>query len=333
MATFRLAFAPVALLLVLPCLATAGVIRHDVADRDYLHLGAQPEFASVGRLSATLSSGSIISSGTLIAPDIVLTAAHALSGASALSFNVGGSVYDAAQWAAYPLWTGDLAAGYDIGIIKLNAPVTNIAPAIRYTGKKEVGKTATIVGYGMTGTGLTGATTYDRQKRAGTNRVDSTSAGSGKSARLLWADFDSPASSGKHGATALEFLTARGDSGGGLFIDTSAGERLIGVTSFGYSRDGLADASYGEQSAFTRVSAFNSWIDAMIQSLLLPESALTDLPARPGINVNRTFSPVPEPGGAILSAIAFVAFVGYARGRRSAPTWRAAWGVFPSRST
>jgi hypothetical protein len=323
MATSRLVFALTALL-VLPRVSAAGVIRHDVADREYLNLAAQPEFASVGRLNSTQSTGSIVSSGTLIAPNIVLTAAHALSGASAVSFSVGGNNYTASQWATYPSWSGDLIAGYDIGIIQLNSLVSDVAPAIRYTGKKEIGKTATVVGYGMTGTGLTGAVDYDRQKRAGTNRIDSTSAGSGNSARLLWMDFDSPTSSGKHGATALEYLTARGDSGGGLFIDTSAGMRLAGVTSFGYSRDGLADASYGEQSAFTRVEAFNRWIDSMIQRFTLPSGSLAELAARPGIRAHGLFSPVPEPASATLAAIACMVLAGLARRRRSAAIWQAA---------
>lgn len=324
MTALRSTIASLALVLLLPYLASAGVIRHDVADRYYLNLAAQPQFASVGRLISTVGAGSLTSSGTLIAPNIVLTAAHALSNASALSFTVGGNAYQAAQWTAHPLWSGDLAAGYDLAIIKLDSAVANVAPAKRYTGRKEVGKVATAVGYGMTGTGLSGSTTFDRQKRAGTNRIDSTSAGSGKSARLLWMDFDSPTSTGKRGATALEYLNAMGDSGGGLFVDTSAGLRLAGIASFGYSLDGRVNGNYGEQSAFTRISAFNEWIESMIHRFTVSASSngsIAGLPVRPGIRGNSLFSPVPEPGSATLLVVAGIVLLGCAC-RRGLPVVR-----------
>lgn len=294
--------------------AHAGTIRDDVAPYAYLELGAQTKYASVGRLNTNLASGSLISSGTLIAPDVVLTAAHTISGANSLSFLVGGNTYTASQWTAYPLWTGDLSAGYDLGLIKLDSPVLNVAAATRYTGKKEVGMKVTEVGYGMTGNGLTGATRYDGQKRAGTNTIDSVSAGKGSSARLLWMDFDRPRSSG---VTALEYLIARGDSGGGLFVDTKSGPQLVGISSFGYSYDGNVDASYGEQAAFTRISVFNSWIDSMLRKFSTATMNLLTLPSRPGIRANDLFVAVPEPTAALLGWLGLFAVLTWRRFSRA----------------
>jgi hypothetical protein len=288
-------------------LARAGTIRADVNPQVYLDLGAQAKYANVGRVNTTLSTGALISSGTLIAPDVVLTAAHTLDGAASLSFFVGGSTYTASQWSAYPLWTSNLEAGYDLGLVRLSSPVLNVTPATRYTGKSELGMTVTEVGYGMTGTGLTGATRYDGKKRAGTNRIDSLSAGSGSSARLMWMDFDQPNSRSRsrisdNGPTLLEYLIARGDSGGGLFMDTKSGTQLIGVSSFGYSLDGKVDASYGEKAGFTRVSAFNSWIDAMLRQFSVTTSfGSTNLSVRPGLRATELFVSVPEPSTATIA--------------------------------
>ena len=300
----------------------AGTIRSDVDPQAYLDLGVQLQYASVGRLSTTRPVGSLTSSGTLIAPDIVLTAAHTLDSASALTFLVGGNTYTAVQWSAYPLWTGNLEAGYDLGLIKLSSPVVGVAPAVRYTGSSEKGMTVTQVGYGMTGSGLTGATRFDGKKRAGTNRIDSLSAGSGSSARLMWMDFDQPSSLGASrvgagGPTALEYLIARGDSGGGLFADTKLGTQLMGVSSFGYSLDGNVDASYGERAGFTRLSTFNSWIDAMLRQFS-PTTAINAgrWGMRPSTRANELLIDVPEPSSALLALSALAALWCAKRNRR-----------------
>ena len=150
-------------------------------------------YAPVGQFIGSTSTSGFAASGTLIAPNWVLTAAHVVDQATSLNFKIGGNSYGASQWAYHSNWTGDLAAGYDIALVKLSTAPSGIAPATRYTGSDELGRIGTSVGYGKTGTGLTGAITFDGLKRAGENVIDRFYSGGNK--RIFLSDFDNPASS------------------------------------------------------------------------------------------------------------------------------------------
>lgn len=297
--------------------AQSGVIRDDRDPQSYLNLGNSALWESVGRVDITTSSASYLASGTLIAPDWVLTAAHVVQGARSLDFTVGGITYPAVGWVMNSKFTsGNLGAGNDIGLIHLGAPVAGIAPATRYTGSSELGTTAVAAGFGMTGTGLTGATTLDFQKRAGENTVDAFYPVRRGTPNILLMDFDNPhtAADNSYGSSAplnLEYLIAPGDSGGGLFADFGSGPRLIGVHSFGWGRlDGNPDSDYGDVSGETRVSVFNSWIDNAMSGITGgkkggPKGAALGLNAAEyeyGFFDNLTA--VPEPGTLILLALA-----------------------------
>jgi hypothetical protein len=125
------------------------------------------------------------------------------------------------------------------------------------------------VGFGMTGTGRTGATTFDGLKRAGQNTVDALYRTPAGTNRILLADFDSSISSDNNFGSAsrlpLEAMIAPGDSGGGLFEVIGGYSYLTGITSFGWGRlDGNPDSDYGDAGGWTRVSSFNSWIDSVL---------------------------------------------------------------------
>jgi len=258
--------------LVMGCssLASAIVLRDDRADNQYLNLGAAPAYSSVGQVVTDGWFGS----GTLIAPNWVLTAAHVVDNASNLRFSLNGTTYTAAQSIVHPNWNGDLSKGYDIGLIRLVEDVaasTGIAPAERYTGKSEVGAVGTAVGYGKTGTGETGATTFDGQKRAMNNAIDTFFRTPGKEPRLFGSDFDSPtrpleSTLGSSLPLDLEGMIAPGDSGGGLFLNINGKDFLAGINSFGSAMDGLMDSDYGDVAGYVRVSAFNAWIDSLLGS-------------------------------------------------------------------
>jgi hypothetical protein len=248
--------------------AWAGTIRDDRADSAYLALGAG--YANVGRINVSTPSGNYIGSGTLIASNWVLTAGHVVDDVTAATFSIGGTVYTAESWRAHSKWNGDLLNGNDIALIKLATEIGGITPAERYTGSGEYLAVGTAVGYGMTGTGLTGAVTFDGQKRAGNNVIDAFyGKNPRKTPKIFLSDFDNPADAGDNAygdATALEmeYLIAPGDSGGPVFIDVDGIPHLAGVNSFGASFDGNTDADYGDVSGHTRVSQFNNWIDDII---------------------------------------------------------------------
>lgn len=251
--------------------APAGVIRSDVSDSAYLNLANDARYQSVGQIIELATDGNTYAaSGSLIAPNWVLTAGHVVFDATSIRFNIGGQTYLASNWISHPGYGGS-DFSYDIGLVQLTAAPPSITPATRYSGKNELGKVGTFVGYGMTGTDETGAVTYDGQKRAGQNMLDVYFADSGgaKKWRAFGADFDSPAGDtnvfGSAAPLDLEYLISFGDSGGGVFIEERGRTYLAGVNSFVVNANGndlWCDA--GDYSGQVRVSAFNTWIDSIL---------------------------------------------------------------------
>ena len=298
-------FAALLVLMGLVSFASAGTVRHDRDPQAYLDLGAS--FASVGRVDFMIGTDAYIASGVLIDTNWVLTAGHVVSGDTSPTFTLAGDVYPAASWQAHPKWNGDLIAGYDIGLINLSSPVESVTPAQRYKGRKELGAEATIVGYGMTGTGLSGATTFDGEKRGGQNVIDVLFKGYRKSQPLFLCDFDNPDDPGDNffGSPEpldLEFLIAPGDSGGGLFLDIGDTWQLAGVNSFIGWSDEDGDSDYGDLSGHTRVSAFNKWIDGVISGGDGNGKGKPDWAGGPG-GPNKGLGTVPEPATLALLAV------------------------------
>lgn len=326
-------------------------------DQAHLDLGASPAYDCVGQVFGAVQMGSGVilfrASGTLIAPNWMLTGAHVLwpapsywdpevpFGLAYMEYHVGDQVFCPTRYIPYPDFDWDPRSGHDIGLVGFSENIAELAgvePAERYRGRKELGEVATFVGYGRVGTGQTGDLVADLKKRAGRNVIDawwSTAAeapveGFSATARLLLSDFDNPddpsaSSMGESSPVELELLTSRGDSGGGVFIKGKKGEELLaGIQSIVYDpdEDDNLFANYGDVAGFTRVSAYQGWINKVLKSEPSPIASLGSdlLPAGAyAWQFAADAASVPEPSTLALLALAGLCLAGY-RWRTGKPT-------------
>ena len=250
--------------------------RDDVPDSNYIALGAS--YPSVG---CVLLAGSPFASGVLVSPNYYITAGHvAFNRSPSLSLN--GTTYTAA-WSQVPTaYTGYAATdmNWDIGIVRLNTPVTGITPSPLYAGTDEVDKVATLVGYGKPGTGSAGEDTAGTigTKRAGGNLIErdgthlNTLFGSTiYTNQTLLLDFDNgtPPLNTLRGSTVrqpMECISTSGDSGGAVFIDVAGTPTLAAVLTTRFVPDSRPASGYGTVSASARISSFLSWIQETLSA-------------------------------------------------------------------
>ncbi|MEM8945362.1 MAG: trypsin-like serine protease [Planctomycetota bacterium] len=265
-----------------PITAIGGTILDGVDDARYRNLANQAEYDSVGLVRWSEGGTSYLGSGTYIGNGWVLTAAHVADGVDFAgggninwSFTAGGDTYFADEFVIHPEWTateGDLSAGADLALVQLAADVLDVAPSILYDMADEEAFAATLVGFGATGTGSSGYSDGSASvKRAGNNNIDAE--GGDRRVRayadsILFTDFDNPSNSfdSRWGSTTpleLEYMTAAGDSGGGMFIEVDGIDYLAGVTSFGLAFDGEVDADFGDVGGYIRTSSYVDWIESV----------------------------------------------------------------------
>ena len=279
--------------------ASAATIRDDVPDSQYTALSAQSQYAASGYVTVSLGNGGFaLGAGTLIAPDWILTAASAVTqpsngqaySTSLINFGHGAT----ASFVAAPTsiasvvvasgWMFNLNAGNDMALLQLTTPITNVTPARLYSASlgSELGQQLTAVGYGFTGTGLTGySTATGGTRRAIQNMIDAfgnttTTGGTGiqysfagLSSNLMLSDFDRPgvpfsSLMGGSAPISLEGSSTAGDSGGGVFFTVNSQTYLAGVYSLtgAFNNNALStapDGYYGDYNGYTRVTTAASF--------------------------------------------------------------------------
>ncbi len=237
-----------------------------------------------------LCSGSLLSTGMhfLTAAHCVLdSSGNPLGGSATITFTNDlnqSFAYQSIASSAHPSFqANNYTGGFDLAIITLNAVVdSSIGRLSLYQGTGEMGATGTVIGYGRTGTGLTGslAGTFGTRHQ-GLNVVDDILTNN-----ILFFDFDSGAPQnntlGNTGLGASEVMVALGDSGGPTLI----GGQIAGIHSFitcvaspfpgqiclsPPDVDNLNNSSFGERFGDTRISTYNTWIQGVVDPASIPE--------------------------------------------------------------
>lgn len=254
------------------------------------NVAASP-FAGVGAVLGRISpTQAYLGTGTLLDSTHVLTAAHVLDPTNdgirdiALSditftLNANGnysSVLNVSAVTYYPDFAGfnHPDATNDLAILTLSQPVPDGIPT--YSVLHEdigQGQTLTMVGYGKSGSGDTGATINATAtvKRVGYNVLDTLTNVSQGIAEVWHYDFDGSTGNGFLGGStlgnAIESAIAPGDSGGPAFIQINGQYVIAGTNTFTTTANvGL----FGSQGGGIYLPAYASWIDSVIS---VPEPA------------------------------------------------------------
>jgi hypothetical protein len=236
----------------------AGTRDPDTPDSKYIEFGKK--FPWVMRIRAVVQKAhrkiedadvDIVhyASAVVIRPHWVLTAAHVTAHTEKQAILRDSGEHPLTKIIQHPDYADDLYGYHDLALCYSPKDFELEFYTPLYADSDEIGKTATISGFGWHGSFHTGGKTYDSQKRAGSNVI------SGIERNILVCDATPGAN-----RTALEFLICPGDSGGALFI----GNKLAGINSFLMATDKKPDGTYTDEAAFTRVSLYADWVESEI---------------------------------------------------------------------
>lgn len=239
--------------------ASAMSIRDDVSDSSYIALGNN--YQTVG--SFYYGTTGEFASGVLIAPDWVLTAGH-VNAQAGFEFRYGtgdfttSTTYFVDQGYVDPLYNSTTLE-HDLELVHLTTSISGATPVKLYGGTVNPGQYVNSVGFGYTGTGLTGATGNAGTRRGIEQEIRAVNFNSAQTGLLpgYIADFRSPHSNtdtlASYGIApdpnplSLEGSDAPGDSGGGLFANMGgSGTVQIGVVSYGVYLTSGKKAAYGD---------------------------------------------------------------------------------------
>jgi hypothetical protein len=277
------------ILVLLGCvsLTFAGNGRDDVPISTFLELAAAPELQCVGEV---IRDGSFVGSGVMIDSLHVLSAAHVFldderepdtimqgermiivfvpknirpTASKNLSVVFGVDTIQIVSFELHPDYLASKRSKADIVMLTLQRPIRGIRSATLLKDQVQTGTEGLIVGCGPLGS----ASSNERTRRgrcAGWNVIDSVSS------TRLWSDMDHPqrpelSVMGSETPHAYEYCTTGGDSGGGIFIQHDGTLLLCGIvsgTSYNLSTV-VQHGAYGNETSFTRIDVYLSWIQSI----------------------------------------------------------------------
>lgn len=233
----------------------AGTINPNIEDEKYIDYGAKHK--CVVKLCGEYPNKStesqkigFVASAVVIKPRILITAAHVTYEAENIYVDIDGEKIKVLFAARLKKYKHTTTSPFDISVCYIEKDIElDFYPEL-YDKNDEEGKICSIAGYGITGNYRTGIKFNDGKKRAGSNRIDGFFNG------MLVCSVN------KNPFTALEFLIANGDSGGGLFID----KKLAGINSSVMThKNGKLNSDFQDESCHTRISLHKPWIDFLIK--------------------------------------------------------------------
>lgn len=244
-------------------------------------LAMEPQFCAI---MSFYDGEQIGGSGTWIGNDAdgtayVLTAAHNFGGDGEPTrwtyYSRAGTEFTGKAVHIHPNYdpNTDDTAGYDMAIVELNGPLEDCdTPPLLYGGNDELGKIATMVGFGSRGIGSVGQDDKyytSEDAAAARNVIDAVEdpASDGKGGNQLLVDFDSEDGANnvfENGdplpVDSYEGVLGSGDSGGSLWIKSAEGWAIVGVNAWG------DDAVYGSTGGFARISPQYEWVKSIFDA-------------------------------------------------------------------
>jgi V8-like Glu-specific endopeptidase len=234
-----------AIIIGLGCVAAAaGTIDDAVPDARYVEYGRNFSTYTAKFRGQAKDGRTHVASAVLVAPRWAITAAHVAAGCTGVTLTYSGDrVCEIQRVIVHPEWKDEGLGRHDIALLEAAGDFgLEFYPPLSTGG--EVGKLASVAGYGATGPMSYGHTKVDGVLRAGTQRVDRIER------NCLVCDITLRGSS-------MEYGIAPGDSGGPLFVDG----RLAGINSYTASPRSYTRSQYGEESGHTRVAVYREWIE------------------------------------------------------------------------
>jgi hypothetical protein len=234
------------ILFLLSCSCISGTIDPVRSDSQYIEYGKK--FNSVIPITGEYSGVIFQASSVAIKKRYVLTAAHVVKKASNCYVVYKDKRIKIKNIICHKDFQEERFGIADIALCECDEDVILSEYPKLYSERDELGKTASICGYGISGKFDDNIKISDNTKRAGLNLIEYIQD------ELLVCTASRQSDKTK---TTLEFIIAHGDSGGGLFIQ----DQLAGINSCVMATDKKTDSSYGDESCHTRISTYIPWIE------------------------------------------------------------------------